>query len=88
VDELDLVVVLAVPPPSQARLQATNDHVDRPLGLLERVIGLTCLQWGRQVALVAAILQLLVITSSVITVIIVSTATLVVAMVVFVATRG
>jgi hypothetical protein len=35
VDELDLTLILAVPPPARAGLQAANDHVDRPLGLLE-----------------------------------------------------
>jgi hypothetical protein len=47
VDELDLTVVLAVPSPARAALHAANDDVDRPLGLLERAVGVACLQRGR-----------------------------------------
>jgi hypothetical protein len=88
VDELDLAVVLAIPPPPQAGLQATNDHVDRPLGLLERAVGVVYLRWGRQVALVVAVFWLLVIMSPVVTAVVVSAATSVVVAVVVVATRG
>jgi hypothetical protein len=88
VDELDLTVVLVVPPPARAALQAANDHLDRPLGLLEWAVGVACLRWGRQVALVVAVFRLLVITSLVITTIVVPTATSVVAAVVVVAMRG
>jgi hypothetical protein len=88
VDELDLAVVLAVSPPARAGLQAANDHVDRPLGLLEWAVGVACLQWGRQVALIVVVLGLLDITSSVVTVIVLSAATSVIVAVVGVATRG
>jgi hypothetical protein len=88
VDELDLSVVLAVPSPARAALQAANDHVDRPLGLLEWAVGVACLRQGRQVVLAAAVFRLLVITSPVITTIVFSAATSVVAAVVVVATRG
>jgi hypothetical protein len=88
VDELDLAVFLEVPPPAQARLQAANDHVDRPLGLLERAVEVACLRRGRQVALIVTVFRLLVIMSPVVTAIIVSTATLVIPTVVVVETRG
>jgi hypothetical protein len=42
VDELDLMLVLAIPPLARAGLQAANDHVDRPLGLLEGAVGVAC----------------------------------------------
>jgi hypothetical protein len=86
VDQLDLTVVHAVPPPTRAALLATNDHVDRPLGLLERAVGVACLRRGRQIALIAAVFRLMVITSPVVTAIIVPTATLVVAAIVVVVT--
>jgi hypothetical protein len=85
VDELDLMVILVVPPPAHAGLQAANDHVDRTLGLLEWAVGVACLRWERKVALVAAVLRLQVITSPVITVIVVSAAASVVVAVVVVA---
>jgi hypothetical protein len=85
VDELDLVTVLVAPPSDRASLQATNDHVDRPLGILEQAIGVACLRRGRQIALLAAILRRVVVTSPVVTVIIVLAATSVVAAVVVVA---
>jgi hypothetical protein len=85
VDELDLAVVLAVPSPARAAFQAANDHVDRPLGLLERVVEVAYLQRGRQVALVASVFQLLV-TSPVITAIVVLASTSVATAVVVVAT--
>jgi hypothetical protein len=88
VDELDLAVVLAVPSSAQAGLQDTNDHVDRPLGLLEWAVGVAYLRQGRQVALITAILYLLVITLPVITEIVVSAATSVVVAVVVLAMRG
>jgi hypothetical protein len=47
VDELDLTVVLAVSPPARAALQFADDHVDRPLGLLERAVGVAYLRRGR-----------------------------------------
>jgi hypothetical protein len=84
VDDLDIAVVLAVPLPAQARFQTANDHVGRPLGVLERAVGVACLWWGRQVTLVAVVFRLLIITSLIITVIVVSAAT----SVVVVATRG
>jgi hypothetical protein len=86
VDELDLTVVFVVPSPTRAALQAANDHVDRPLGLLERAVGVACLLRGRKVALIAAVSRLLVITSSVITTIVVPAATSVIAAIVVVAT--
>jgi hypothetical protein len=86
VAELDLAVVLAVPPPAHAGLQAANDHVDRPLGLLEWAVGVAYLRWGRQVALVATILWLLVITLLVVEAIVVSAAMSVIAVVVVVVT--
>jgi hypothetical protein len=55
---------------------------------MEQAVGVACLRWGRQVALVAAVFRLLVITSSVITTIIVPASTAVVVAVVVVATRG
>jgi hypothetical protein len=85
VDELDLAVVLAAPSPARAALQDADDHVDRPFGLLERAVGVACLRRGRQVMFIAAVFRLLVVTSPVITVIIVPTATSVVAAVVVVA---
>jgi hypothetical protein len=66
VDELDLAAVLAVPPSARAALQATNDHVDRPVGMLKRAIGVSCLRWGRH-ALLATILWLVAVTSPVVT---------------------
>jgi hypothetical protein len=86
VDELDLTAVLAVPPPARAALQAANDHVDRPLGMLERAIGIACLLRARQVSLVVSVLRLVAVTSPVITAIIVLVATSVIAAVVVVAT--
>jgi hypothetical protein len=86
VDELDLTVVLAVTSPARAALQATDDHVDRPLGLLERAIGVACLQRRRQVTLVTTVLRLVVVTSPVVMAIVVLEATSVVAAVVVVAT--
>jgi hypothetical protein len=86
VDEIDLAVVLAVPSPACAALQAANDHVDRPLGLLERAVGVACLQRGRQVALFATVLRLVAVTSPVVAVIVVLATTSVVAAVVVVVT--
>jgi hypothetical protein len=84
VDELDLAVVLAVPSPSCAALQAANDHVDRPLGLLEWVVRIACLRRGRRVKLIATVLRLVAITSSVVTAVVVLEATSVVTEVVVV----
>jgi hypothetical protein len=86
VDELHLAAVLAVPPPARAALQAANDHIDRSLGMLEWAIGVACLLWGRQVALLLPILWRVVVTSPVVTVIIVLVATLIVTTVVVGAT--
>jgi hypothetical protein len=86
VDELDLTVLLAVPSPARAALQAADDHVDRPLGLLERVVGVACLWRGRQVVLITTVFWLLVVTSPVVTAIVVPAATSVIATVVVVAT--
>jgi hypothetical protein len=86
VNEMDLTVILAVPPPARAGLQAANDHVDQSLGLLEWAVGVACLRWGRQVPLVATVFRLRVITSPVITAIVVSAATSIVTIVVVVAT--
>jgi hypothetical protein len=83
---MDLTVILAVPPPARAGLQAANDHVDQSFGLLEWVVGVACLRWGRQVALIATVLRLRIITSPVITAIVVSAATSIVTVVVVVAT--
>jgi hypothetical protein len=47
VDELDLTLVLAIQPLTCARLQAANNHVDRPLSLLERAVGVACRWWRR-----------------------------------------
>jgi hypothetical protein len=55
---------------------------------LEQVVGVARLRWGRRVALVATVFQLLVIKSSIVTTIVVSAATSVIAAVVVVATRG
>jgi hypothetical protein len=88
VDELDLVAVLAVPPPAHAAIRAANDHVDRPLGMLERAIGIACLRWGRQVALLTTILRLAAVTSPVITALVVLASTPVIAAVVVVAAWG
>jgi hypothetical protein len=86
VDELDFAAILAVPPPARATLQAADDHVDRPLGVLKRAIGVAWLLRGRQVALLAAILWRVVVTSPVVTALIVLAATSVVVVVVVVAT--
>jgi hypothetical protein len=88
VDELDLAIVLAVPPPTRAALQVADDHVDRPLGLLVRAVGVTCLRRRRQVTLIRTVLWLLVITSPIVMAIVVPAATSVVAAVVVVATQG
>jgi hypothetical protein len=85
VDELDLAAVLTVLSSACAALQAANDHVDRPLGLLERAVGIACLRRGRQVAFVALVLRLVAVTSSVVTAIVPLAAMLVVAAVVVVA---
>jgi hypothetical protein len=85
VDELDFAAVLAVPSPARAALQAADDHVDRPLGVLKRAIGVACLRWGRQVALLTAILQRVVVTSPVVVALVVLAATSVFAAVVVVA---
>jgi hypothetical protein len=46
VDELDITFILVVPPPTaRAGLQAVDDHVDRPLGLLECAVGVAYLRW-------------------------------------------
>jgi hypothetical protein len=58
---MNLTIILAVPPPTRAGLQVANDHVDRPLGLLEWAVGVACLRWRRQVVLVAGVLRLRVI---------------------------
>jgi hypothetical protein len=84
VDELDLTVVLAVPSPACAALQAVDDHVDRPLGLLEQAIGIACLRRGRQVALIATVLRLAAVTSPIVMAIVVLAAASVVAAVVVV----
>jgi hypothetical protein len=47
VDELDLTVVLALPSPTRGALQAIDDHVNRPLALLEWAVGVSCLRQGR-----------------------------------------
>jgi hypothetical protein len=86
VDELDLTVVLVVPSSARSALQATDDHVDRPFVLLERAIGVACLQRERQVALITTVFQLLVVTSPVIMAIIVLAATSIVTTVVVLAT--
>jgi hypothetical protein len=82
VGELDLMVVLAVPSPARAALQVADDLVDRPLGLLERVVGVACLWRGRQVVLVTAVFRLLVVTSPVVTTIVILASTSVIAAVV------
>jgi hypothetical protein len=86
VDELNLAVILVVPPPARAALQAANDHVDRPLGILEWGIWISYLREGRQVALPATVLRLTAVTSPVVAAIVVLAATLVVVVVVVVAT--
>jgi hypothetical protein len=86
VDGLDLAAVLAVPPPARAALQAANDHVDRSLGLLEWAIVVASLWRGRQVALFASVLWLVVVTSLVIAVVVILAATSVVVAVFVVAT--
>jgi hypothetical protein len=67
-------------------LQAADDHVDRPLGVLERAVGVACLRRGRQVALLAMILQRVVIILPVVAALVVLAATSVVVVVVAVAT--
>jgi hypothetical protein len=47
VNEQDLAFILVVPPPARAGLQDANDHVDRPLGMLEWAVGVAYLQRGR-----------------------------------------
>jgi hypothetical protein len=86
VDELDLAAVLSVPPPARAALQVADDHVDRPLGVLEQTVGVACLWQGRQVALLAAIFRRVVVTSPVVAALVVLAATSVVVAVVAVAT--
>jgi hypothetical protein len=54
--------------------------------VLERAIGVACLQWGRQVPLLTTILWRVVVTSPVVTAIVVLAATSIVAVVVVVAT--
>jgi hypothetical protein len=56
--------------------------------MLERTVGVACLQRGRQVALLTAIFRRVVVTSPVVVVLVVLAATSVVAEVVAVATRG
>jgi hypothetical protein len=67
-------------------LQASDDHVDRPLGVLEETIGVACLRRGRQVKLLATILRRVVVTSPVVATLIFLAATPVVEAVVAVAT--
>jgi hypothetical protein len=86
VDELDLVPVLAVPPPARDALQDANDHVDRSLGVLEWAIGVAYLRQGRQVALLAAILRRVVVMSPVVAAIVVLAATSVIAVIAIVET--
>jgi hypothetical protein len=86
VDELDLALVLAIPPLARVGLQAVDDHVDRPLGLLEWVVGVAYLRWRRYLALIAEVLRLGVITSPVLAAIVVAAATLIIMAVVVVAT--
>jgi hypothetical protein len=88
VDELDLTFVLPLPPPARAALQAADDHVNRPLGVLERTVRVACLRWGRQVALLAAILRRVVVTLPAVASLVVLAATSVIAVVVSVATSG
>jgi hypothetical protein len=42
VDELNFSLVLAILSLARAGLQATKDHVDQPLGLLEGAVGIAC----------------------------------------------
>jgi hypothetical protein len=84
VDELDLAAILAVPPSAHVALQAANNHVDRPLGMLEWAIGVACLRRWRQVVLLAMILWLVAVTSPVVTAIVVLATTSIVAAVVVV----
>jgi hypothetical protein len=74
VDELDLTIVLAAPSPARAALQAADDHVDRPLGLLEWAVGVACLRQGGKVTLIVTVFRLLVVTLPVVTVIVVPAA--------------
>jgi hypothetical protein len=85
-DELELAAILPVPPPTRATLQAADDHVDRPLGVLKWTIGVACLRRGRQVALLAAILRRVVVTSPGVAALVVLAATSVITVVVVVAT--
>jgi hypothetical protein len=86
VDELNVTTVLAVPPSARAALQAANDHVDRPLVILERAVGVACLRWGRQVAHLTMIFRRVVVTSPVVTAIVVLAATSIVTVVVVLTT--
>jgi hypothetical protein len=80
--ELDLTVILEVPPLARAGLLVADDHADQPLGFLEWVVGVACLWWGREVVLIATVHQLRVIMSLVVVVVIVAAATSIVATVV------
>jgi hypothetical protein len=75
VHELELAAILAVPPPARAALQAANDHIDRPLGMLERAIGIACLRRGRRVALLVTIFRLAAVMSPIVTAIVVLAST-------------
>jgi hypothetical protein len=46
-DEVDLAHVLVVSPSAHVRLEASNDHGDQLLGLLEGAIGVSRLRWRR-----------------------------------------
>jgi hypothetical protein len=84
--ELDLTVILEVPPLARAGLKVADDHADQPLGFLEWVVGVACLWWGRQVVLIVTVHRLRVIMSPVVAVVIVAAATSIVVTVVVVAT--
>jgi hypothetical protein len=85
VDEVDLALILAVAPPTHVGLVASDDHVDRPLSLLEGVVGVTRRRWRRQVVLIAAILRLRLVATSLITAVVITTATSIITTVVVVA---
>jgi hypothetical protein len=84
VDEVDLALVLVVAPSAHIGLEASDDHVDRPLNLLEGIVGVARCRWRRQVALIAVILRLRLVATSLIMAIVIATAVSIVTAVVVV----
>jgi hypothetical protein len=84
-NEVDLTLVLAVAPSAHVGLEASDDHVDRPLGLLEGTVGVAYLWWRRQVALVAVSFWMRLVAAALITAVVIAAAAAVVTTVVAVA---